>query len=159
MYEKEIKAYFLPKSCFMVMLAMLLFNPAQAVDIPDLTRSKIVVPQHIASVKTLSAEGVIELAMAIPELIIIDARIRDDRKHGYLEDSVSLPDVETNCSGLAKIIPSKNNPTLFYCNGVKCGRSVISIKIAKSCGYTNMYWFKGGFEEWKEKGFQYVKDR
>jgi rhodanese-related sulfurtransferase len=156
---KRMKAYFLPESCLLAVLATLMFNQAQAVDIPDLTRSKIIVPEHIAGVKTLTAEGVVELAMTIPDLIIVDARIRDDRKHGYLEDSVSLPDIETNCSRLEKIIPSKNNPALFYCNGIKCGRSVVSIKIAKSCGYNNMYWFKGGFEEWKNKGYQYAKDR
>lgn len=157
--EKRIEAYCLPKFCLLTVLAMLVFNQAQAVDVPDLTRSKIVVPEHITGVKTLTAEGVIELAITIPDLIIVDARISDDRKHGYLEDSVSLPDIETNCSKLEKIIPSKNSPALFYCNGIKCGRSVVSIKIAQSCGYNNMYWFKGGFEEWKEKGFQYVIDR
>ena len=46
----------------------------------------------------------------------------------------------------------------FYCNGVQCGRSVVSIKVARSCGYHNLSWFKGGFAEWKEKGFQYIKD-
>lgn len=158
-HAKEIKAYYLPESCLLAVLAALIFYQAQAADIPDLTRPKIVVPDHIAGVKTLTAEGVIELALTTPDLIIIDARISDDRKHGYLEDSVSLPDIETNCSRLEKIIPSKSNTALFYCNGVKCGRSVVSIKIAKSCGYTNMYWFKGGFEEWKEEGFPYVKDR
>lgn len=153
-----MEAYSLSKSCLLAVFATLVFNQAQAVDIPDLTRSKIVVPEHIAGVKTLTAEGVVELVMTISDLIIVDARISDDRKHGYLEDSVSLPDIETNCFKLEEIIPSKNSPVLFYCNGIKCGRSVVSIKIAQSCGYNNMYWFKGGFEEWKEKGFQYVKD-
>ena len=144
---------------FLALFAALLFNPVMAADTPDLTRSKIIVPEHIAGVKTLTAEDVVELATSMDDLIIIDARITEDRKHGYLESSLSLPDIETNCPELGKIIPSKNSPTLFYCNGIKCGRSVVSIKIAKSCGYTNMYWFKGGFEEWKDKGFQYTRDR
>jgi rhodanese-related sulfurtransferase len=144
---------------FLALFAVLLFNPAMAAEAPDLTRSKIIVPEHIAGVQTLTAEGVVELATSMDDLIIIDARIAEDRKHGYLESSLSLPDIETNCPELEKIIPGKNSPTLFYCNGIKCGRSVVSIKIAKSCGYTNMYWFKGGFEEWKNKGFQYTRDR
>ena len=97
--------------------------------------------------------------MEKPDLVMIDSRITDDRKHGYLENSHSLPDIETNCDTLEMMIPSKTSPVMFYCNGIKCGRSVVSIKIAKSCGYNNLYWFKGGFEEWKAKGFQYSKNR
>ncbi len=139
---------------------VILFCPlAHALDTPNLTIPKIIVPEHISGVETLTAEAVVELAIKIKDLIIIDARIADDRSHGYLEDSVSLPDIETNCDSLRSVIPAKNAPTLFYCNGIKCGRSVVSIKIAKSCGYNNMYWFKGGFEEWKKKGFQYTKYR
>lgn len=159
MRTKEIKTLSLCKYRLLTVMAALMLNQAQAAEAPDLTRSTNIVPEHIAGVKTLTAEDVVELAISIPELIIIDARISDDRKHGYLEDSVSLPDIETNCSKLKEIIPSKNSPAMFYCNGIKCGRSVISIKIAISCGYNNMYWFKGGFEEWKNKGFQYAKDR
>jgi rhodanese-related sulfurtransferase len=155
---REIRTLPSLRFCSLILFAALLFNPAQAADTPDLTRSKVIVPEHIAGVKTLTAEDVVELAMKIDDLIIVDARIAADRKHGYIEDSVSLPDIKTSCAALGKIIPSKNSPALFYCNGIKCGRSVVAIKIATSCGYTNMYWFKGGFEEWKNKGFQYAKD-
>ncbi len=143
---------------FLALLTALLFSQPLAAA-PDLTLPKIIVPEHIAGVTTLTAEQVIELANSKHDLVIIDSRITADRKHGYLEDSLSLPDIKTNCPELGKLIPRKNTPTLFYCNGVKCGRSVVSVKIAKSCGYNNMYWFKGGFEEWKNKGFQYTMDR
>jgi rhodanese-related sulfurtransferase len=159
MHTKKIKGFSLFNYCFLTIFAVFIFSQSHAADAPDLTRSKIIVPEHIAGAKTLVAEEVVELAMSTSDLIIIDARIKDDRKHGYIEDSVSLPDIETNCTKLKQIIPSKNSPTLFYCNGIKCGRSVVAIKIAKSCGYTNMYWFKGGFQEWQTKGFQYTKDR
>ena len=150
---------FIRSYSYLVLLAIMLNLPVYAIEAPDLTIPKVIVPEHISGVPTLTAESVVELAVEKQNLIIIDARITDDRSHGYLEDSISLPDIKTNCDTLAKAIPAKNSPTLFYCNGIKCGRSVVSIKIAKSCGYNNMYWFKGGFEEWKIKGFQYTKDR
>ena len=89
--------------------------------------------------------------------MLIDARITEDRDYGYIESSISLPDIETNCNSLKKIIPGKKQALMFYCNGVQCGRSVVSIKVARSCGYHNLSWFKGGFAEWKEKGYQYIK--
>ena len=114
-------------------------------------------PEAIQGTTKVSAEGVLNLAEKIPDLILIDARIAGDRKQGYIEGSISLPDIDTNCNTLAQIIPKKGSPVLFYCNGVKCGRSVISSRIAVGCGYKNIYWFRGGVEEWKAKGFPSIK--
>jgi len=117
---------------------------------------KVTIPDSIPGTTRVDAEGVIALAGKTPDLVIIDARIAGDRKHGYIEGSVSLPDEQTSCASLAKVIPKKNSPTLIYCNGVKCGRSVISTRIALKCGYTRLYWFRGGFEEWLANNYPYV---
>lgn len=115
-------------------------------------------PKFIEGVTLLGAEGVLSLVARIDSVIVVDSRIRGDRHKGYLESSVSLPDIETNCATLKNIIPNKKNYAIFYCNGVKCGRSAIAINIAKKCGYKNLYWFRGGFEVWMEKGFPFVKE-
>lgn len=114
-------------------------------------------PQLIPGTTKVFAEDLLDLAEKIPNLLLIDARIQTDRRQGYIEGSISLPDIETNCASLAKVIPKKITPVLFYCNGVKCGRSVISSKTALKCGYNNIYWFRGGFEEWKAKKLPFIK--
>lgn len=114
-------------------------------------------PLNIAGAKKVIAEDIFILIEDIPDLLIIDARIRSDRIQGYIEASISLPDVETDCDSLKKVISNKKSPVLFYCNGVKCGRSGNSSKIALKCGYKNIYWFRGGFEEWKLKKLPYLK--
>jgi len=114
-------------------------------------------PLLIPGTTKVSAEGVLELAAKIPALLIIDARIRVDRKQGYIEGSISLPDIETSCASLAKVISKKTAPVLFYCNGVKCGRSVVSSKVALKCGYNNIYWFRGGYAEWVAKNYPFIK--
>ena len=126
---------------------------------PNLNRTKILVPERIAGVTNMDAEQVIETLSADNPPILIDARIKEDREHGYIENSISLPDIETNCEALNEINSKKDKHMLFYCNGIQCGRSVVSIKVARSCGYQNLYWFKGGFAEWKEKGYQYITRR
>ena len=144
------------RGCLLPIMAFLAL-PVHAADIPNLSRKKIIVPDNIAGVETLLAADVIEKARTISNLIVIDSRIESDRLNGYIEGSISLPDTQTNCETLAGIASDKDTPLLFYCNGVECGRSVPAIKIAKSCGYTNLYWFRGGFEEWLETGYPYVK--
>lgn len=126
--------------------------------VSGITSEKKLAPEQIAGTTKVDAEGLIELAEKLPDLIIVDARIRMDRRQGYIEDSLSLPDIQTNCATLKTLIQNKQQPALFYCNGVKCGRSVKSINIAMQCGYKNIYWFRGGFEEWKNKGFPFIKE-
>ena len=116
------------------------------------------VPESIPGTQRVNAEAVIEVAGKFNNLVIIDSRITEDRKIGYIENSISLPDAKTNCKSLAKIISKKHTPTLFYCNGVKCGRSVVATKIALKCGYTKIYWFRGGFEEWKSKAYPFLHE-
>jgi len=114
-------------------------------------------PDYIEGVTKVDAGGVIELTQRFQNLVIVDSRIPGDRRKGYIESSVSLPDTKTNCQSLTKIIPDKMRPALFYCNGIKCGRSAIAIEIAKKCGYRELYWFRGGFEDWMKNGFPFVK--
>jgi rhodanese-related sulfurtransferase len=130
-------------------------NSAIAEEKPDLAKPKIVVPEKIAGVTTVNAEEVIEKLTSEQPPILIDARIRNDREHGFIENSISLPDINTNCDTLKDVSEDKGQHLMFYCNGVQCGRSVVSIKVASSCGYHKLSWFKGGFAEWKEKGYQY----
>lgn len=111
-----------------------------------------------SGVTVVDAPGVAELAARIPSLVVVDSRITADRRQGYIEDSVSLPNTDTNCITLARVIPSRQHPALFYCNGVRCGRSLDAIKKARGCGYHRLYWFRGGFEEWIASGYPFVKE-
>lgn len=116
----------------------------------------IALPDSIPGVETLNAESLIELAHTNEELLVIDSRIHEDRRLGYIEGSVSLPDTRTSCRTLGKISKQKSRPMVFYCNGVKCGRSVKALQIAQQCNYQRLYWFRGGFEEWRLKDYPYL---
>ncbi|MCK5396396.1 MAG: rhodanese-like domain-containing protein [Gammaproteobacteria bacterium] len=109
-------------------------------------------PESIEGSTTIDAESLIELAHEHDDLIVIDSRIKSDRRQGYIAGSISLPDTETDCTSLLPLI-KENTPTVFYCNGPKCRRSDRAVVIAKECGYTDLYWFRGGFEEWQNKQY------
>jgi rhodanese-related sulfurtransferase len=115
-------------------------------------------PESIDGTTRVTAEEVIELVGNHDDLVVIDARIVADRAQGWIEDSVSLPNIDTTPETLAKVAPDKSKPVLFLCNGVKCGRSVESSKNAVKWGYKKIYWFRGGMEEWENKGLPTVKE-
>ncbi len=109
-------------------------------------------PEQLPGTAKVTAEDLISLVDKHDNLVIIDARTAQDYEGGFIEGAISLPDTSTTPEALAKVIPAKNTPVLFYCNGVKCGRSVASCKIAVADGYSNIYWFRGGWDEWVAKG-------
>lgn len=116
-------------------------------------------PANIPGTTKVDAEGVLRLVQEVPRLVVIDSRITSDRVQGYIEDSISLPDIKTDCNSLRKIAADRTMPLLFYCNGPKCGRSGKAAQKAMTCGYTRIYWFRGGFEEWRAKDYPTVRDR
>ncbi len=113
-------------------------------------------PQFLEGTVRVSAEEMIELVEKYDDLVIIDSRKKSDVAKGYIEGAVSLPNTETNAETLAKVIPSKSTHVVFYCNGIKCGRSYKAAKIALAEGYNNIYWFRGGIQEWEAKGLPVV---
>ncbi|HHI94730.1 MAG TPA: rhodanese-like domain-containing protein [Gammaproteobacteria bacterium] len=115
-------------------------------------------PEFIDGATSVNAEEFIALMESIPELVIIDSRVRGDRIFGFIEGSVSLPNTHTTCDSLSGIVNKSDAASLFYCNGIKCARSNKAIKIALDCGYSNIYWFRGGFEEWLKKGYPYLQE-
>lgn len=140
------------------MLAALLFAACVVLSVPtQANEPEIRSPEFIDGVNKVNAEGLIQLLGQLPNLRIIDSRLTANRTFGYIEGSVSLSDSDTNCDSLSKTLSEKSQPVLFYCNGPKCGRSAVAVEIARECGYNALYWFRGGIEEWREKGYPLLK--
>lgn len=118
---------------------------------------KIVSPESIEGVINVDSEGLIGMIMQHDDLVLVDSRIISDRNEGYIEGSISLPDTDTNCESLAKAAPSLTTPLMFYCNGIRCGRSAKAAVMARDCRYRNIYWFRNGMEEWQQKEYPLVQ--
>lgn len=119
------------------------------------TEEEVPTPLSEPDVTTVSAEQLVTLIRSQQSFVLIDARIASGRKKGYIENSFHLADIDTTCATLKEFIPTLSQPAAFYCSSSKCGRSLNAVRVAKACGFSNIYWFRGGFEEWKEKGLPY----
>lgn len=139
-----------------ILLVLSLLGTAALLPVPAVG-SGFTTPEAIEGVTEVDAEGLIELFIRTPGLVVIDSRIRADRKDGFIEGSLSLPDEETDCTTLAAHVPAPDIPVLFYCNGVRCARSGNAARIAYACGYTHIYWFRTGMEEWRRQQYPLVR--
>jgi rhodanese-related sulfurtransferase len=89
--------------------------------------------------------------------LIIDSRKQEEYAKGHIEGAVSLLDTHMSPEILKQHTPSKNTPILFYCNGPRCLRSANAIIKAQQWGYHNLYWFRGGWAEWRDKKLPITK--
>lgn len=114
-------------------------------------------PLDIKGATTVDAKGVIGLVESAKGLVILDNRREPDYVAGHIEGAVRLLDDDmTDVAVLAKVVPAKDTPVLFYCNGLKCGRAAKAAEKAVGWGYAKVYYYAKGLEEWRAEGLPLV---
>ena len=89
------------------------------------------------------------------DIILIDARTNEEYQEAHIAGAISIP--EKNFDESAAVLPSDKNALLvFYCNGVKCGKSKKAAVKADAKGYKNILIYSEGFPVWEEKGYMIV---
>ncbi|MEJ2214884.1 MAG: rhodanese-like domain-containing protein [Gammaproteobacteria bacterium] len=114
---------------------------------------KPMAPDKVSGAELVTAEQVIELVQSMPNLVIIDARREEEFKRGHIDGAHSILDVEMTQEDLNALLTEKDQPIVFYCNGPRCVRSSNASTKAVSWGYKKIYWFRGGWKEWTDKGY------
>lgn len=115
-------------------------------------------PEVIQGAITVTAEEAIDLILNNPDLIVIDARKKTEYVKGHIEGAINMLNTQMKAEDLEKVATDKTRAILFYCNGTRCMRSADAIRKAKSWGYTNLIWFRGGWTEWTDKRLPVVTE-
>lgn len=100
--------------------------------------------------KTVTHEKLAQL-IKDKKAIVIDSRSAEDYAKGHIDDAVSLPADEVTAESLAKVSADKKAAIVFYCGNTQCPASAKSAEKAHELGYTNVWKFPGGYQEWTEK--------
>lgn len=116
-------------------------------------------PMSIDGATTVDADGVIDLVTATPDLIILDNRREGDFNAGHIEGAVRLLDDDIgSADDIAAHVPSTDTPVLFYCNGLSCGRAANAAEMAIGWGYSEVYYYALGMDEWRERGLPLITE-
>lgn len=95
---------------------------------------------------------------------MIDTRVAGEYAEAHIKDAVNVPykeksakaadfDASQDSFDLGKLPSDKVSKLIFQCNGSECWKSYKGAHAAVKAGYKSVYWFRGGFPEWKAKGF------
>jgi rhodanese-related sulfurtransferase len=107
-------------------------------------------PLQIKGATTVDAKQIPGLVAKHAKLVIIDNRKAEDYEAGHIKGAIRLIDTDVSAETLAKVLPTKDTPVLFYCNGLKCGRAAKATEKAIQFGYTTVFYYALGMDEWKQ---------
>lgn len=87
-----------------------------------------------------------------PGLLVIDARSSQEYQEAHILNAVSIP-LATLEKNQQTLNAPKDAQLVFYCNGIKCGKSGKAALIARSLGYKDIMIYADGMPVWEEKGY------
>lgn len=102
-------------------------------------------------IEIISAEKLQKMQQEIKELIVIDSRGGRYFDGIVIKGAINLPVTDVTAKSLAKVIATKSTPVVFYCANKDCPASSLAAYKAKEHGYTKLYKYEGGIEEWVSK--------
>ena len=103
----------------------------------------------------ISTDQLKAMVDAKKDFMLIDARTKDEYQEAHILGAVSIP--ENRIEESLTLLPTdKSHRLVFYCNGVKCGKSKKAARKAAAAGYNNMLIYGEGFPVWEEKGLLIV---
>jgi rhodanese-related sulfurtransferase len=117
-------------------------------------------PRVLDGVQIVGAEEV--MALMKKGVALYDTRSEDEYRDKHIAGAKWLPyiekspkevgfDAKRDSFNVASL--DKNAPVIFACNGAECWKSYKSCVAAKAAGFTQVYWFRGGFPEWVARGY------
>ena len=92
-----------------------------------------------------------EYLMRKGQALFLDARGEKLFLKGTIAGSLNVPVKKYDT--LKKLLPAKDINIVTFCNGYKCEKSDELAALLIKDGYKNVLIYKGGFPEWKEKGY------
>ncbi len=84
--------------------------------------------------------------------VVIDARNPEEYQEVHIKGAINVP--VNKFQEFKHLLPKdKSIKLIFYCNGIKCGKSKRAAKKAAEEGYTNIKVYAAGMPVWEEKGY------
>lgn len=120
------------------------------------------VPPTLSGVTVVTAEQARKLIEA--GTAVIDTRVGNEYAEAHIKGAKNVPYKEKSAKDvgfaaaddrfeLDKLPADKTAPVIFYCNGPECWKSYKASKVAADAGWRKVQWLRGGYPEWKSKGY------
>jgi rhodanese-related sulfurtransferase len=90
------------------------------------------------------------------DFLLVDARNPEEYREAHIPGAINIP--QKKIDAYQGLLPAdKHSEIIFYCNGVKCGKSKKAAKKAIELGYSNVLVYAEGMPVWEEMGYSFYK--
>ena len=90
------------------------------------------------------------------DFLLVDARNPEEYREAHIPGAINIPQKKIDV--YQGLLPAdKHSEIIFYCNGVKCGKSKKAAKKAIELGYSNVLVYAEGMPVWEEMGYSFYK--
>jgi ABC-type phosphate/phosphonate transport system substrate-binding protein/rhodanese-related sulfurtransferase len=138
------------------------FKPLAADEFAYLAKLTYLTPTFLPGATVVGADKVEQLIQA--GALCLDVRTEAEYKTRHIAGARFLPyaehskkevgfDRSVDKFELVDTVKDKNAPIIFACNGEECWKSYKAATWALADGYQQVYWFRGGFPEWRKRNF------
>lgn len=104
-----------------------------------------------ASFALINTEDLKKLLDEGTAITVVDARNPEEYQEVHIRGAISIPEKQFS-EHLAQLPQDKSEKLVFYCNGIKCGKSKKAAQKALELGYSNILIYAEGMPVWEEKG-------
>jgi ABC-type phosphate/phosphonate transport system substrate-binding protein/rhodanese-related sulfurtransferase len=138
------------------------FEPASRDDFQYVSTLGYFTPKLLPGASVINADQAKELMdKGVP---LFDTRVEHEYKESHIKGAVNIPYKENSAKevdfddtldafAMDRLPKDKSGPVIFACNGAECWKSYKSAKLALKNKYTKVYWYRGGYPEWKARGY------
>lgn len=155
------------KKNWLVVMLVFIFAAANIsyaiTDYPDEVKKKIKsmkedahakkeMPEAFPGIQTISGEEAVKMLKA-KKAVAIDCRVKTQYDTEKIPRAESLLPEELIDNPLLADKFDKNKEYVVYCSSVTCWRSPATALMLQFLGFKNIYWYRDGLRDWKDKGF------
>jgi ABC-type phosphate/phosphonate transport system substrate-binding protein/rhodanese-related sulfurtransferase len=138
------------------------FKPVVANEFAYIGKLTYLTPAFLPGANVIGADKVADLIRQ--GILCLDVRTEAEYKAHHIPGAKFLPYAEHSKKevgfdrtqdkfALAETVKDKAAPIIFSCNGEECWKSYKAATWALAEGYQQVYWFRGGFPEWRKRNF------
>lgn len=139
-------------------LAAQKLQPLQAKDFDYVSTLGYFTPRSLPGAAVVDAAAVAQLLKT--GAVLVDTRNDVEFKAGHIAGAQLLPYGEKSAKDAdfkfsedsfdtSKLPADKAKPVVFACNGAECWKSFKASHAALKAGHSKVFWFRGGFPEWR----------
>ncbi|HWH69114.1 MAG TPA: rhodanese-like domain-containing protein [Candidatus Sulfotelmatobacter sp.] len=133
---------------FLILAVLATVTPAAAETVETILGSLPPAKEGYRLVDTDSLQRLLDLNAP---MLVVDARNPEEYQEVHIKGAVSIP--EKQFAAHRDRLPADTAAMIvFYCNGVKCGKSKKAAQKAMELGYSNLFVYAEGMPVWEEKG-------